>query len=62
MRQIVKHCTDEREAVDAMIALLGKRVPVRIDLVSIASAAIVSVAATPKRQVEAPIVGRSSSG
>ena len=62
MREIVKHCNDEREAVDAMIALLGTRVPDRIDLVSVAVAAVATVAATPKRQVDAPAVGRSSSG
>ncbi|HEV2516046.1 MAG TPA: CBASS cGAMP synthase [Devosia sp.] len=62
MRQIVKHCTDEREAVDAMIAVLGKRVPDRTDLVSVTASAVAAVSATPKRQVEAPMVGRSSSG
>lgn len=62
MREIVKHCTDERDAVDTMIALLGKRVPNRTDLVSIAASAVAAVAATPKRQVDAPTVGRSSSG
>jgi len=62
MREIVKHCNDEREAVDAMIALLGTRVPDRIDLVSVTVAAVATVAAAPKRQVEAPAVGRSSSG
>ncbi|WP_291385669.1 hypothetical protein [Devosia sp.] len=62
MRQIVKNCFDEREAVDAMIELLGDRVPDRTDLVSVVSAAVATVAATPKRQVPAPVVGRSSSG
>jgi len=62
MRQVVKHCANEQEAVDAMIDLLGERVPDRADLVSVAAAAVATVAATPKRQVEAPTVGRSSSG
>lgn len=62
MRQIVRDCTDEQEAVDAMIALLGKRVPNRTDLVSVTATVVASVAATPKRQVEAPTVGRSKSG
>ena len=62
MRQIVKHCANEQEAVDAMIELLGERVPDRADLVSVVAAAVATVAATPKRQVEAPTVGRSNSG
>jgi hypothetical protein len=62
MRQIVKHCANEQEAVDAMIDLLGERIPDRADLVSVVAAAVATVAATPKRQVEAPTVGRSNSG
>lgn len=62
LREAVKICTDRREAVDLMRAIMGPRLPYRTDLVSITPAAVATVMSQPARPTAAPQVGRSTSG
>jgi hypothetical protein len=62
LRQTIRHCDDERNAVDLVTRVLGSRIPDRIDFVVTAPAVIATIMAQPKRVVAAPEVGRSISG
>ncbi|MBB4575957.1 CBASS cGAMP synthase [Rhizobium lentis] len=62
LRKTIFSVTEENEAVTAMQTSLGKRVPSRPDLVSIAETAKVTILSQPQKVVAAPVVGRSQSG
>ncbi|MBB4587937.1 hypothetical protein GGE50_003841 [Rhizobium leguminosarum] len=62
LRKTVVSVTDENEAVKDMQTSLGKRVPSRPDLVSVAETAKVTILSQPRKEVAAPVVGRSQSG
>jgi len=62
LKSVISACSQEKEAVDLMQAILGDRVPDRPDLVTISAPAAAAVLSQPKRVVPAPVVGRSESG
>lgn len=62
LHDVVRHCSDQREAVEEMRDLFGARVPYRTDLVTILLPAVVTVTNQPKKINPAPEVGRSTSG
>ncbi len=62
LRETIKFGTDERKAVSDMRTSLGLRVPDRPDLVSVAETAKVTILTQPRKEVAAPVVGRSQSG
>ena len=62
IRETVKVCADRNRAVQLMQAILGTRVPDRVDLVAVGSAAAATVMAQPRAPVPQPVVGRSRSG
>lgn len=64
LRITIQQCNDPHQAVDNIQASLGVRVPNRPDLVSVAAASVAKAAvhAQPKKEVPAPVVGRSTSG
>lgn len=62
LRNTIKNGTDEEKAVLEMRASLGLRIPDRPDLVSVAETAKVTILSQPRKEVAAPVVGRSQSG
>lgn len=64
LRMTIQECNVARDAVDNIKASLGVRVPDRPDLVGVTAASIgkAAVHSQPKKEVAAPIVGRSTSG
>jgi hypothetical protein len=63
LKETLNACSDEQNAIDLMISVLGDRVPNRPDMVVIAPAATVAtVMSHPRKIVAAPEVGRSKSG
>lgn len=62
LRDVVKNCSDQRDAVEEMRDMFGTRVPYRTDLVAIPTQAVVTVTSEPKKVNPAPEVGRSTSG
>lgn len=62
LRKTIFSVTDQNEAVADMQGSLGRRVPDRPDLVSIAETAKITILSQPRKEVAAPVVGRSQSG
>jgi hypothetical protein len=62
LRNTIKNGTDEEKAVLEMRASLGLRVPDRPDLVSVVETAKITILSQPRKEVAAPVVGRSQSG
>lgn len=61
LRLIIKQCKDAEEAVRKLKEALGSRVPDRPDLVRV-SDALTTIYAQPKKEMPAPVIGRSTSG
>ncbi|PDS34683.1 hypothetical protein CO665_29455 [Rhizobium anhuiense] len=62
LRRTISSVADQNVAVTEMQASLGLRVPSRPDLVSVAETAKVTILSQPRKEVAAPVVGRSQSG
>ncbi|MGO6982559.1 CBASS cGAMP synthase [Rhizobium leguminosarum] len=62
LRRTISTVTDQNEAVAELQASLGQRVPYRPDLVSVAETAKITILSQPRKEVAAPVVGRSQSG
>lgn len=62
LRMTIAAVTDPGQAVLKTQGSLGLRVPDRPDLVSVAETAKVTVLSQPRKEVAAPVVGRSQSG
>lgn len=62
LRKAIETGTDPIEVVNEMRRVLGQRVPNRPDLVSVTEAARAAVLSQPRKEVSAPVVGRSQSG
>lgn len=62
LRNTINAVTDTSKAVTATQLSLGPRVPDRPDLVSVAETAKITVLSQPRKEVAAPVVGRSQSG
>jgi hypothetical protein len=62
LSRAVTTSTVARDAVANMVSIFGERLPDRPDLVTIAETATVTVLSQPRKEVAAPVVGRSTSG
>ncbi|RWM14933.1 MAG: hypothetical protein EOR73_25640 [Mesorhizobium sp.] len=62
LRDVVRYCEDQQDAVEEMRGMFGTRIPYRTDLVAILTPAAVTVTSQPKKVNPAPEVGRSTSG
>ncbi|AMS45201.1 CBASS cGAMP synthase [Aminobacter aminovorans] len=62
LSRAVTTSTVAKDAVANMMSIFGERLPDRPDLVTIAETATVTVLSQPRKEVAAPVVGRSTSG
>jgi hypothetical protein len=62
LRETINSCSEPARAIELLTAVLGSRVPNRPDLVSISVPAPAAVLSYPRKEVPAPVVGRSKSG
>ncbi|TIP26208.1 MAG: hypothetical protein E5X67_21330 [Mesorhizobium sp.] len=62
IEEVITNCSVQQRAVDLMTIVFGERLPDRPDLVSITEVAKVTILSYPRKEVPAPVVGRSQSG
>ncbi|MER8700369.1 CBASS cGAMP synthase [Mesorhizobium sp. M1273] len=62
LSHVVTTSTVAKDAVANMVFIFGERLPDRPDLVTIAETATVTILSQPRKEVAAPVVGRSTSG
>lgn len=62
IEKTISNCKVPSEAVTLMREMFGTRIPDRPDMVSVVNIAAVTILSHPRKEVPAPLVGRSQSG